>query len=125
MTSVYHLRVRVDEGRKPTASALLFSLAQQVMRGERAGEAVQEVHCHLTGDGDYSAVVLVYPATGLASSEANETGDAVAEDDISAADRIRSQDQRDAEEAERLREVELNRQVANCAARRRAAGHDD
>lgn len=130
MSGDYQLRVRVPHMRRRSMAALLFSLAQQALIAERRGEAYEQVHCHLTGDGDYSAIAVVYPAAhienaGPASSGTTEMSDDVAEDDISAAERIRNQEQRDADEAARLQEIELNRQVANYAAKRRAAGHDD
>jgi hypothetical protein len=45
-------------------SSLLFSLAQQALIWEAEGKAVEQVHCHLSGDGDYMGVALVdAPAT--------------------------------------------------------------
>lgn len=40
-------------------SSLLFSLAQQALIWEAEGKAVEQVHCHLSGDGDYMGIALV------------------------------------------------------------------
>jgi len=82
-------------------SSLLFSFAQKALREELAGAAVEQVHCHLTGDGDYSGLAIVDEGKVPA----------LAEDDISAADRIRNGGQRDADEAERLRQIEAFKQA--------------
>lgn len=114
MTTDYQLKVKVEHMRRTSMSSLLFSLAQQALILERKGEVFEQVHCHLTGDGDYSAIAVVYPTSDElvpALSGTTETSTAVAEDDISAADRIRNQEQRDNEEAERLRRVEAARQA--------------
>lgn len=42
-------------------SSLLFSLAQQALIWEHEGKAVEQVHAHLTGDGDYSGLCVVDP----------------------------------------------------------------
>lgn len=60
----YELTVRVDYVRKQSMSSLLFSLAQATLIAEHKGEAVEQVHCHLTGDGDYMGVSIVDPGTG-------------------------------------------------------------
>lgn len=112
--------------RRNSMPALLFSLAQQALIAERRGEAYEQVHCHLTGDGDYSAIAVVYPASDErvpASSGTNGTD--MAEDDISAAERIRNQEQRDADEAARLQAIELQKQIDAYALRRAAEGHND
>lgn len=130
MSGDYQLRVRVPHMRRRSMAALLFGLAQQALIAERRGEAYEQVHCHLTGDGDYSAIAVVYPAAhienaGPASSGTTETSSDVAEDDISAAERIRNQDQRDADEAARLQAIELQKQIDAYALRRAAEGHND
>lgn len=40
-------------------STLLFSLAQRCLLLEAKGMAVEEVHGHLTGDGDYRGLLIV------------------------------------------------------------------
>lgn len=40
-------------------SSLLFSLAQQALIWEGQGMAVEQIHCHLTGDGDYMGLAVV------------------------------------------------------------------
>lgn len=59
----YRLRYSaVEYGRRGgPMSSLLFSLAQQCLIWEAEGKAVEEVHGHLTGDGDYRGVCLVDP----------------------------------------------------------------
>ncbi len=42
-------------------SSLLFSLAQQALIWEHEGKAVEQVHAHLTGDGDYAGMCIVDP----------------------------------------------------------------
>jgi hypothetical protein len=42
-------------------SSLLFSLAQQALIWEHDGRAVEQVHAHLTGDGDYAGICVVDP----------------------------------------------------------------
>lgn len=52
-------------------SSLLFSLAQQALIWEAEGKAVEQVHCHLSGDGDYMGIALVdsaLPAVGEAAA---------------------------------------------------------
>lgn len=113
--------------RRHTMSSLLFSFAQKALLEERAGAAWEQVHCHLTGDGDYSGLAIVDPAkprSAAADSSAAarivDTGKArtLAEDDITAADRISNGDRRAADEAERLRKIEAFKQAD---AERRAA----
>lgn len=123
--------------RRYTMSSLLFSLAQKALLEERAGAAWEQVHCHLTGDGDYSGIAVVdtaQPLSPAADSSATARGidegkvPALAEertstegaqgvrsmgqahDDISAADRIRNGEQQATDEAARLRQVEAFRQ---------------
>lgn len=112
MTTDYRLAVRVDHARRTSMSSLLFSLAQQALISERRGETFEQVHCHLTGDGDYSAIAVVYPTSDeLVPALSGTNGTDMAEDDISAVDRILNQEQRDNEEAERLRRIEAARQA--------------
>lgn len=40
-------------------SSLLFSLAQQCLIWEAEGKEVEQVHGHLTSDGDYMGICLV------------------------------------------------------------------
>lgn len=40
-------------------SSLLFSMAQAALLAEQRGGAVEQVHCHLTGDGDYMGLAIV------------------------------------------------------------------
>jgi hypothetical protein len=52
-------------------SSLLFSLAQQALIWEAEGKAVEQVHCHLSGDGDYMGIALVdsaLPTVGEAAA---------------------------------------------------------
>jgi len=111
----YTLAVRVDHMRRPSMSSLLYSLAYRALAEERAGAAWEQVHCHLTGDGDYAAVALIDDAAAIGNAgravSTTTNGTAVAEDDISAADRIRNQERRDADEAERLRRIEAAKQA--------------
>ena len=128
MSTDYTLRVRVPHMRRRSMAALLFSLAQQALIAERRGDAYEQVHCHLTGDGDYSAIAVVYPTDAElvpALGGTTETSNGMAEDDISAAERIRNQEQRDADEAARLQAIELQKQLDAYALRRAAEGHND
>lgn len=114
MASDYSLAVRVDHMRRTSMASLLFSLAQQALISERRGESFEQVHCHLTGDGDYSAIAVVYPTdrdAGPTVSRTIESEETVAEDDISAVDRILHQEQRDRDEAERLQRIEAFKQA--------------
>lgn len=45
-------------------SSLMFSLAQQFLIWEAEGKAVEQVHCHLTGDNDYMGIALVDGVAG-------------------------------------------------------------
>lgn len=105
--------------RRHTMSSLLFSLAQKALLEERVGAAWEQVHCHLTGDGDYSGIAVVdtaEPLSPAADSSATARGvdegkvPALAEDDISAADRIRNGKKQDTDEAARLRKIEAFKQ---------------
>lgn len=86
--------------RRYTMSSLLFSLAQKALLEERVGAAWEQVHCHLTGDGDYSGIAVIDEGKVPA----------LADDDISAADRIRNGEQQAKDEAARLRQIEAFRQ---------------
>ena len=51
-------------------SSLLFSLAQQALIWEGRGMAVEQIHCHLTGDGDYMGLAVVDEGDGHAVASA-------------------------------------------------------
>jgi len=57
----YRLRYSAVEysRRNGPMSSLLFSLAQQCLLWEHDGKHIEQVHCHLTGDGDHMGVCLV------------------------------------------------------------------
>jgi hypothetical protein len=57
--NVQVLKVRVPHMRRGTMSSLLFSLAQKALRLEERDFNIEQVHCHLTGDGDYMGLLLV------------------------------------------------------------------
>lgn len=99
----YTLTARVDYMRRDTMPSLLFSLAQKAIRDGLNGEQWEQVHCHLTGDGDYMALAIVDTGKERAVGQAG--------DDIGAADRIINQDERDEDEGSRLRRIEAFKQA--------------
>ena len=57
----YTLSAKVVEYSRKTGpcSSLLFSLGQKALAIEEAGGAIEEVHGHLTADGDYRGLLIV------------------------------------------------------------------
>lgn len=55
----YQLVVRAEYMRRSSMSSLLFSLAHKALREEANGAAWEQVHCWLTGDGDYKGTAVI------------------------------------------------------------------